>query len=95
MHTKDKKIREKYFSKYKKPLAPFPDLLETQVASYTWLIEHGLKEVFTEFSPIVDYSDKKFSLEFLSFYLSEPKYDEHYAKANKLSYEAQVKALFV
>jgi len=93
MHTKDKKIREKkYFSKYKKPLAPFPDLLETQVASYTWLIEHGLKEVFTEFSPIVDYSDKKFSLEFLSFYLSEPKYDEHYAKANKLSYEAQVKA---
>ena len=83
---------KKYFSKYKKPLAPFPSLLETQLTSFAWLVETGLKEVFKEFSPLKDYSDKKFELEFSSFSLSEPKFDEHHAKANKLSYEGQLKA---
>jgi DNA-directed RNA polymerase subunit beta len=83
---------KKYFSKYKKPLVEFPDLLATQLESFNWLIEHGLKEVFKEFSPISDYSGKKFDLEFSSFHISEPKFDEHHAKANKLSYEAQLKA---
>ncbi len=82
---------QKYFSKYKKPLAPFPNLLETQITSFDWLIREGIKEVFKEFSPITDYSGKKFELEFSSFTLTEPKYDEHYAKENKLSYEAQIK----
>ncbi len=82
---------QKYFSKYKKPLSPFPNLLETQITSFDWLIREGIKEVFKEFSPITDYSGKKFELEFSSFTLTEPKYDEHYAKENKLSYEAQIK----
>jgi len=89
---KQVKGAKKYFSKYKKPLVEFPDLLATQLESFNWLIEHGLKEVFKEFSPISDYSGKKFDLEFTSFNISEPKYEEHYAKANKLSYEAQLKA---
>ena len=83
---------KKYFSKYKKPLVPFPDLLENQLASFKWLLEKGLVEVFKEFSPINDYSEKKFMLEFASLSVVEPKFDEHYAKANKLSYEAQIKA---
>ncbi len=88
-----KAVREKkYFSKYKKPLVPFPNLLETQIKSFDWLIKTGLKEIFKEFSPINDYSQKKFSLEFSDFHITEPKIDEHYAKQNKLSYEAQVKA---
>lgn len=92
MPTQNTAREKKYFSKYKKPLAPFPNLLENQINSYNWLIEKGLKEVFKEFSPINDYSEKKFQLEFTSFSLSEPKYDEHYAKTNKLSYEAPLKA---
>ncbi len=84
---------KKYFSKYKKPLSPYPNLLENQINSFAWLIEKGLKEVFKEFSPIQDYSGKKFNLEFTSFSLAEPKYDEQYAKVNKLSYEAQLKAV--
>ena len=92
MHSETGARPKKYFSKYKKPLVPFPSLLETQVSSFTWLIEKGLKEVFKEFSPINDYSGKKFQLEFSSFYLAEPKFDEQYAKINKLSYEAQLKA---
>ena len=83
---------QKYFSKYKKPLIEFPDLLATQINSYKWLVEEGLKEVFKEFSPINDYSGKKFELQFTSFFVGEPKVDEHYAKTNKLTYEAPIKA---
>ncbi len=85
-------LPQKYFAKYKEPLAPFPNLLETQLTSFAWLVETGFKEVFKEFSPLSDYSGKKFELHFTSFTLGEPKYDEHYAKANKVSYEGQLKA---
>jgi DNA-directed RNA polymerase subunit beta len=84
---------KKYFSKYNKPLAVLPNLLENQIHSFEWLVEKGLKEVFKEFSPIQDYSGKKFFLEFTSFSLGEPKYTEQYAKVNKVSYEAQLKAV--
>jgi DNA-directed RNA polymerase subunit beta len=84
-------IEKKYFGRYKKPLAPVPSLVEAQMHSYEWLKSEGLKEIFKEFSPIEDYSGKKFHLEFTSFDLAEPKYDEFYAKANKLSYEAPLR----
>lgn len=69
-----------------------PNLVETQVNSYKWLVLTGLAEVFKEFSPIRDYSEKKFDLEFTSFELSAPKHDEYFAKQNKLSYEAPLRA---
>jgi DNA-directed RNA polymerase subunit beta len=83
---------KKYFSKYKQPLSPLPNLLENQLESFDWLVREGLKEVFKEFSPINDYSGKKFELSFSSFTLGEPKFTETYAKANKLTYDAQLKA---
>ncbi len=91
MHTEAKRPK-KYFSRYKKPLIEFPNLIETQVKSFKWLVAEGLKEVFKEFSPIADYSGKKFQLEFTSFSLGEPKCDQNYAKTNKLSYEGLLKA---
>ncbi len=83
---------KKYFARYKMPLVPMPNLVETHLKSYKWLLETGLKEAFKDFSPIEDYSGKKFSLEFVGIELSKPKYDEYYAKENKLSYEAPLKA---
>ena len=83
---------KKYFSRYKKPLVEFPNLIEAQVKSFKWLVENGIGEVFKEFSPIIDYSGKKFQLEFLSFTLSESKTDENDSKINKLSYQGQLKA---
>jgi DNA-directed RNA polymerase subunit beta len=83
---------KKYFSKYKKPFVEFPNLIEPQILSYKWFLEQGIKEIFKEFSPIEDYSGKKFQLEFESFSFTEPKFDEYYAKQNKLSYEGQIKA---
>ncbi len=83
---------KKYFSKYKKPLVEFPNLIQHQLDSFNVFLEKGIKEVFKEFTPINDYSGKKFQLDFVSFHLTEPKIDEHYAKENKLSLEAQLKA---
>ena len=82
---------KKYFSRYKKPLIEFPNLIEAQNKSFKWLVEKGIGEVFKEFSPISDYSTKKFQLEFTSFSLSEPKFDENYSKINKLSYHGLLK----
>jgi DNA-directed RNA polymerase subunit beta len=83
---------KKYFGRYKKPLTPFPNLIEAQVKSFKWLVENGIGEVFKEFSPIIDYSGKKFQLEFTSFSLSESKTDENNSKINKLSYQGLLKA---
>jgi DNA-directed RNA polymerase subunit beta len=88
----DIKRPKKYFARYKKPLAPFPNLIEAQVQSFKWLVETGIGEVFKEFSPILDYSTKKFQLEFLSFSLGESKSDEQDSKINKLSFQGQLKA---
>lgn len=62
-------IEKKYFARYKKPLVKFPNLIENQLVSFNWLVENGIKEVFKEFSPINDYSEKKFQLDFTSFSL--------------------------
>src|SRR5258708_95518 len=83
---------KKYFSRYKAPLAEVPGLIESQTDSFKWLVEKGLKEVFSEFSSIKDYAGKKFELDFTGFKLSEAKYDEYFAKDNKLTYEAPLKA---
>ena len=84
-------ITKKYFGRYKESLTIMPNLIESQAVSFKWLIEQGVGEVFKEFSPIKDYAGKKFELSFSSFELTKPKYDEHYAKNNKLSYEGQIK----
>ncbi|HXK31805.1 MAG TPA: hypothetical protein VJZ94_03750, partial [Candidatus Paceibacterota bacterium] len=89
------KLTKKYFSKYTKPLAEVPDLVELQLNSFRWLVKEGLAEVFKEFSPIKDYSEKKFDLTFKDFAIEEPKYDEQHAKENNLTYEAPLVASVV
>ncbi len=69
-----------------------PNLVESQLASYKWLLEEGVEELLKEFSPIKDYSGKKFDLEFVSCELGEHKVDEFYAKHNKLTYEVSLRA---
>ncbi len=91
-HVTTGALPKKYFSKYKKPLVEFPNLIQHQIDSYNWLIEKGIKAVFKEFTPIQDYSGKKFQLDLVSFHLVAPTFDEHYAKENKLSLETQLKA---
>jgi len=91
MVQKIAKREKKYFGKFKESKAEIPNLVESQIVSFEWLIKEGLKEVFQEYSSIKDFSEKKFTLDFAGFELAQPKYDEYYAKENKLSYEAPLK----
>jgi DNA-directed RNA polymerase subunit beta len=89
---KSVKREKKFFGKFKAPLISAPNMVAHQTDSFQWLLQKGLAEVFKEFSPITDYAEKKFELSFSAFEISKPKYDEHYAKDNKMSYEGQLKA---
>ncbi len=89
MHNKP--LPQKTFGAYRAPSVPFPDLVSHQRESFEWLTKSGLKELFKEFSPIPDYSGKKFELKFESFEIGEPKCDEEFARENMRTYEAPVK----
>jgi len=84
---------QKHFSRFRAPRVATPNLVEAQSQSYSWLIEKGVRETFKEFTPIKDYSGKKFDLEFIKIELGEPKVDEHYAKAQKLTLDIPVRAI--
>ena len=83
---------QKRFMRYREPRVPMPDLIAPQVASFRSFVSDGLKALFKEFSPINDYSKKKFELEFVSFEIGEPKVDEYGAKENKMTFDAPLKA---
>jgi DNA-directed RNA polymerase subunit beta len=83
---------KKHFGRFKESLVPLPNLVKPQLDSFAWVIKDGLKEVFKEISPINDYSGKKFELEFVNFEIDKPKFNEHYAKENMLSYDAPLRA---
>jgi DNA-directed RNA polymerase subunit beta len=65
-----------------------PNLIELQRASYKWFLEKGLKELFSEISPIRDFTGKTYELFFGEYYLDKPKYDETTAKERNTTYEA-------
>ncbi len=87
-----KQKEQKYFARYKKPLTDYPNFVENQIESYTDLVENRLANLFKEFSPILDYSEKKFEFQFLSIELGKPKFDEYYAKTKQISYDAPLRA---
>src|SRR5580693_3515948 len=86
-----KELVQKTFGAYKAPRVEFPDLVAHQRQSFEWLLKTGLGELFKEFSPIPDYSGKKFELRIDGFEIGEPKGDEESARENMRTYEAPIK----
>ncbi len=86
-----KKLVQKTFSAYRAPRVEFPDLVGHQRGSFDWLMKDGLGELFQEFSPIPDYSGKKFELRIDGFEVGDPKGTEEEARENMRTYEAPVK----
>ncbi|MDP3976319.1 MAG: DNA-directed RNA polymerase subunit beta [bacterium] len=70
---------------------PFPNLIEVQLDSYEWFLNEGIKELFDEISPIVDFSGKKIELHFMAHSFEDPKYAPEVAKRRNLSYESSLK----
>ncbi|MDD4002701.1 MAG: DNA-directed RNA polymerase subunit beta [Clostridia bacterium] len=78
------------FSKIKEPLE-IPYLIEVQKNSYDNFIKDGIREVFEDFSPIVDFSGH-FELSFLEHSLEgEPKFDEIECKNRDATFAKSLK----
>ncbi len=88
-------LPKKRFQNYRDARVSLPDLVEPQRLSYANFIEIGLKDVFKEFSPISDYSEKKFDLVFKKYELGKAKTTPEHARDNKLTYEAPLRAQVV
>lgn len=82
----------KTFAHHRGARVELPNLIEPQLDSFKWFVETALKEVFKEFSPIADYSEKKFELVFKKYEMGAPKCTPEYAKENKLTYDAPLHA---
>ncbi len=68
-----------------------PNLIEVQKDSYRWFLEEGLREVFADISPIMDYSGN-LVLEFVDFTLdSQPKYSIEECKERDATYAAPLR----
>ena len=72
-------------------MVSLPNLIETQLDSYDWFLENGLRELFKEINPITDFTGKNLELYFDDYYLDEPKYDEVTAKNKNISFEAPLR----
>ena len=82
---------QKTFGKFQAPRVELPDLVLHQRESFDWFIKEGIKGLLDEFSPISDYSAKKFELSIDGFEVGEPKHNERHARENMLTYEAPMK----
>ena len=65
---------------------PIPDLIELQRDSFRWFIDHGLRELFDEISPIQDFTGKVMELHFKAYEFGEPKYSELECRTRDLTY---------
>jgi DNA-directed RNA polymerase subunit beta len=87
-------LPQKTFSKYRESLSTVPNLVQNQIESYNDFLKNGFGNVLREFTPIEDYSGKKFTLEIVSFEIGEPKISDIEAKYKKTTYDAPVRAKF-
>jgi len=65
-----------------------PHLIESQLRSYKWFWDKGLKELLAEINSIKDFTGKNLELFFGEYFLDKPKYDEKTAKERNTTFEA-------
>jgi DNA-directed RNA polymerase subunit beta len=77
----------KFFTTLKE-VTGMPHLIESQLNSYKWFFEKGMKELLTEITPIKDFTGKNLEMFFGDYFLDKPKYDEKTARERNTTYEA-------
>ena len=68
-----------------------PKLIETQLTSFEWFQKEGLRELFTEISPIDDFTGKNLELSFGDYEFGEPRYDEFECRERDMTYAAPLR----
>ena len=81
----NKLLNKHYFGKHNLVIPP-NSLLEFQKLSYDNFIKKGIRDSFNDVFPISDYSDKELSLEFVDYYLEEPKFSADTTREKDLNY---------
>ena len=81
----------KDFSRHNRTILNPPRLTQFQINSFDLFLKEGIKEIFQEISPIKDYLEKELELEFLDYYLEDPKISEKIAREKALNYETSLR----
>ena len=93
MQVRTKKFgntERKTFSKTREVIN-LPNLIEVQKTSYDAFVKTGIREVFDDFSPIVDYSNR-FELQFLDYTIdSKSKYTENECRLRDATFSAPLR----
>ena len=72
-------------------LVELKDLIATQVDSFNWFKDEGLRELFDEINPITDYTGKNFELKFLDYEFGDPKFSEEECRNRDMTYAAPLR----
>ena len=83
--------KTKIFSSYQGPTFAPLNLVETQINSYKWFLEKGIRELFEEISPIKDHTGKELELSFLDYKFDQPKYSEAKSTEKDQTFEAPLR----
>ena len=69
------------------------NLIETQLNSFRWFVESGLRELFDEINPITDYTGKNYELRFLDYSFGEPKFDQEECRNRDMTFAAPLRIM--
>lgn len=87
-------IRGRYFFNDDRSIIELPEMIEVQLESYKYFLDHLLNQAFVDAFPIDDFSGEKVSIYYKSLSIEEPKYSISECKRKNLNYEAPFKAKF-
>src|SRR5439155_19948180 len=65
---------------------PIPNRIQLQLESFRWFIDHGLRELFDEISPIRDFTNRVMELRFQDYEFGEPKCSEAECRTKEMSF---------
>ena len=88
--VKQSVIPRLYWGKRVLDLPPL-DLTLVQRESYQWFLEHGIAELLSEVSPIVDFTGKNWELSFGDYYFGRPRLTPQVALDKGLTYDMSLK----
>ncbi|MBI2626809.1 MAG: DNA-directed RNA polymerase subunit beta [Parcubacteria group bacterium] len=84
-------LQKKNLSKFLPEVAEIPNLIEIQLESFNWLTKVGLRELFTEVSPIEDWTGEEYELHFVDYRIEEPKLDQQTSKEKNMTFESPLR----
>ncbi|MFH1031197.1 MAG: DNA-directed RNA polymerase subunit beta, partial [Chloroflexota bacterium] len=65
-----------------------PNLIESQLYSFRWFQEEGIRQLLEEVSPIKDFTGNRLEIRFLGYEFREPRYSEAECRQRDMTYSA-------